>query len=57
MLLLWLLIAIHAQHSFLMEHTNLEETELIRIVQLLVDNKLLNVTEEGVCLEACQCTE
>ncbi|XP_065896502.1 cullin-2-like isoform X2 [Dysidea avara] len=31
--------------SFLMEHTNLEEAELIRIVQLLVDNKLLSLID------------
>lgn len=41
--------------SFLMEHTNLEEAELIRVVQLLVDNKLLIVMdgEVSVCLFVC----
>jgi len=38
-----------------MEHTNLEEAELIRVVQLLVDNKLLIVMdgEVSVCLFVC----
>ena len=43
--------------SFLMEHTNLEEVELIKVVQLLVDNKLLIILdgEVSICLFVCLC--
>ena len=43
--------------SFLMEHTNLEEAELKKTIQSLIDNKLLLVKEENyVCVsEVCVC--
>ena len=44
-------------NSFLMEHTNLEEAELKKTVQSLIDNKLLLVKEENsVCVSVCVCT-
>ena len=37
-----------------MEHTNLEEPELKKIIQSLIDNKLLLVNEEKcVCVSVC----
>ena len=42
--------------SFLMEHTNLEEAELMKTIQLLIDNKLLLVKEgNSVCVCVCVC--
>ena len=42
--------------SFLMEHTNLDEAELMKTIQSLIDNKLLLVKEENsVCVSVCVC--
>lgn len=39
-----------------MEHTNLDEAELMKTIQSLIDNKLLLVKEEScVCVSVCVC--
>ena len=41
-------------HSFLMEYTNLDEVELMKTIQSLIDNKLLLVKEgTSVCVRIC----
>ena len=41
-------------HSFLMEYTNLDEVELMKNIQSLIDNKLLLVKEgTSVCVRIC----
>ena len=53
-------------HSFLMEYTNLDEVELMKTIQSLIDNKLLLVKEGtsvcvrirvsvGICFSLCVC--